>query len=157
MATQDTYNFDGLEMSPDAIPNLDDLLININSVLDFVEEPYMKDLEVTNKDMFERIIINKYHDKMPFKIIRALMEEERYENLSKLLDMFEILKKVKRGEADVYDEFKKFNEEQNQTYIYPKFGGKDEFYKKMSTVPDDFDPEASPNKGPQVIVREPKK
>ena len=157
MNRDETYNYDGLNMSAEAIPNLDEMLDHINDLLECTEEPHMKQLQETDKDMFERIIINKYHDKMPFKIIRMLMEPDRYVNLDKLLDMFETLKKVKRGEADVYDEFKKFNEKQNEQYVYPKFGGKEEFYKKMSTVPEDYKPPEGAELGPEIIVNNPNK
>lgn len=151
----DKYNYDGLHMSADAIPDLDEMLRHINDLLDCIEEEHMKQLEIQDKNMFERIIINKFHDKMPFKIIRMLMEPDRYNNLDKLLDMFETLKIVQRGDADVYTEFKKFNEKQNEEYVYPKFGGKEEFYKKMSYVPDDYVPPEGSAEGPEVIVNDP--
>jgi len=138
-------------MSAEAIPDIDLMLQTINQVLDTIDTPHMRDLETNNHEMFERIIINKYHEILPFKIIRLLLEEDRYDNLTQLLDMFEMLRNVKEGRADVYEEFQKFNEQKNEKYLYPSFGGKDEFIKKMSTVPDGFVP--SDTKEPQVIVR----
>jgi len=150
----DNYDFSGLTMSASAIPDLDQMLEKIYELLEYTETPMMKSLEIQNKDMFERYIINKYHEVLPFKIIRLLMEHERYENLDKLLDMFEILGTVKSGKADVYDEFKKFNEVQNERYLYPKFGGKEKFMEKMSTVPADFKPDDTKNE-PEIIIRDP--
>jgi hypothetical protein len=157
---ENNYNFDGLHMSASVIPDLDNMLEDIDTLLDFIEKPEMKHLENTNRDMFERVIINNYHEKLPFKIIRLLMEPERFDNLSKLLEMFDMLKNVKSGKADVYDEFKKFNEIQNVRYLYPSFGGKDEFIKKMSTVPEGYDPNDPNNqtsKEPIVVINDPNK
>jgi hypothetical protein len=41
--------------------------------------------------------------------------------------MFETLAKIKAGEASMEKEYEKFTEEVNEEYLYPSFGGKQQF------------------------------
>ena len=66
------------------------------------------------------------------KIISLLVEQERYENLTELLDLFETLKDVKSGKKDINIEAEKFGEHNRSKYVYPKFGGKEKFLEEMN-------------------------
>jgi hypothetical protein len=121
------------QMSANSIPNLDDMLIYIQELLQDIETPEMQKLEKTNKKEFEKILTHKYYEKIEsIKIINLMLEPERYENLEKLLDMFDNLKKVKLGKTDIQDAHKIWCEKMNEEYLYSKHGGKSNFEKKMA-------------------------
>lgn len=82
------------------------------------------------KDRFETNVYSKYNSILPMKIISLLIEQERDDNLNELLDMFDKLKAVKKGDADIEQEADKFGEKLRGKYVYNHFGGK-EGYEKM--------------------------
>lgn len=84
------------------------------------------------KEEFENIVYGKFNSKLPMKVISLLIEQERYENLNELLDMFEILKDIKNGKRDINVEAERFGEKNRSKYVYPQFGGKENFIKTMS-------------------------
>ena len=84
------------------------------------------------KEEYENIIYGKFNSFLPMKIISLLVEQERYNNLTELLDMFETLKDIKAGKKDINIEAEKFGEHNRSKYVYPKFGGKDNFIQEMS-------------------------
>lgn len=118
-------------MDPNAIPDLDQMLVKINELLEFIEKPESVNMMKRNKNDFEDMIIKLFGEDIPNKIITLMLEDDRYDNLAKLLDMFDILRKVKNQQADIQEEFHKFNENLNEQYLYPKFGGKEEFENRM--------------------------
>jgi hypothetical protein len=121
-----------VEMNPSAIPDLDDMLVHIQRLLEEIETPEMQELEKKNRNEFEKILTHKYYaDISSTKIINLMLEPERYENLEKLLDMFERLKKVKSGNLDIQDAHKNWCEKMNEEYVYSKHGGKENFEKVM--------------------------
>jgi uncharacterized Ntn-hydrolase superfamily protein len=133
----DQYTEDALkvDMNPDAIPDLDKLLVSIKKMLQDIESPSMKALEKKNKNEFEKILTHKYYeDIQSMKIINLLLEPARYENLDKLLDMFDRLKQVKQGNVNIQDAHKKWCEKMNEEYVYSKHGGKLGFEKKMKEL-----------------------
>ena len=87
------------------------------------------------KEQFEAFVYGKFNNSIPMKIISLMIEQERYENLDELLNMFDTLKAVKSGKKDINKEAEKFGEKNKQKYVYPKFGGKDNFEKVMSQDP----------------------
>jgi uncharacterized Ntn-hydrolase superfamily protein len=121
-----------VEMTPNAIPDLDNLLENIQNLLEDIETPEMQQLEKTNRKEFEKILTHKYYsDISSIKIINLMLEPARYENLEKLLDMFERLKQVKNGNLNIQDAHKNWCEKMNEEYVYSKHGGKENFEKVM--------------------------
>lgn len=123
-----------MSMDPQAIPDLDDMLLHINNLLTFIESPHMIDLELNNKEEFERLIFTKYNSILPINIIRLMLEENRYDNLNKLLDMFNILTDVKHGKKDIFEEHEKFSEKMNAEYVYPKYGNKENFNEEVKKL-----------------------
>jgi hypothetical protein len=129
---EDMINSFKMSMDPKAIPDLGLLLEIINEMIQFIETPEMEELEVKDFNEFERLVYTRYNSKVPIKIIGLMVEESRYDNLSQLLDMFEALEDVKKGKRDIFEETEKFNEKQNNKYVYPKFGGKENFEKMLA-------------------------
>lgn len=116
------------EMSVDAIPDLKVLLSNIIEMVELMEQPNMIDLCKTDNVAYERLIIHKYQDLMPYNIIKLLLRD-RYENLDRMISMIQRLEQVKAGKADINEEHDKFGESLNERYLYPKFGGKEAAFK----------------------------
>jgi hypothetical protein len=114
--------------SREGIGNISILVENVIAMVEFMNSEPMKKLEKENKDEFERIIIFKYQQDIPWHIMSLLFEDQN-KYLPELIDMFEILLKVKSGKADCQTEFEKFGESKNEEYVYPKFGGRDNFYR----------------------------
>ena len=52
-----------------------------------------------------------------------------YQNLEKILDMINLLRSVKTGEKSLENAENEFVEKRAEEYLYPAFGGKDNFYK----------------------------
>ncbi len=119
-------------MSKNAIPDVDVMVKTLDKLIDYIESPRMKKLEETDKKKFESLVYGKYNSVLPMKMIGLLIEDERYENLAKLLDMLETLSQIKKGKKDIAEESKKFSEACNEKYMYPQFGGKENFEKMMS-------------------------
>lgn len=84
------------------------------------------------KEEFETLVYGKYNSVLPMKIISLLVEQERYENLNELLNMFETLKDVKAGKKDIYVEAENFGEKNRSKYVYPQFGSKEKYIDVMS-------------------------
>lgn len=128
-----------MSMSPDAIPDLGELLNYVNSLISFVETPEMIILSKTNYEEYERKAYQRYNQYMPIKIIGMMVnEEERYENLERLLDMFDRLDNVKNGKKNMQDEYESFSEKLNEQYLYPEYGGsKEKFIEAMQNKNDD--------------------
>jgi len=121
------YDEDAETMSVGAIPDLNKLMNHIINMLSFVD--MLKESGKSNQEI-ENVVIQKYQNDITILIIKELLENRKYA-LEKLLNMFTILGKVKEGKADLHEEYEKFGERQNEEFIYPKFGGKEQFEKQI--------------------------
>lgn len=124
-----------VKSDPNAIPDLEKMLVHIYELLEEIETPEMQELEKKDRKQFEVILTHKYRDDIPsIKIMNLILEPERYENLDKLLDMFERLQMVKDKKITIDSAQKEWCEKLNETYVYPVHGGKEEFEKKMEEM-----------------------
>lgn len=119
---------DKATMSVDAIPDLELLLKNVIELVELMEQPDMENFKKTNNAEYEKMLVNKYQDCMPYNMIRLLLRD-RHNNLEKVIQLIQVLSKVKDGKADLNEEYDKFGEKLNEEYLYPKFGGKEETFK----------------------------
>jgi hypothetical protein len=128
-----------MSMDASAIPDLTELLKYVNSLISFVETPEMMLLSKTNYEEYERRAYQRYNQHMPIKIIGMMVnEEERYENLERLLDMFDRLDGIKSGKKNMQEEYADFSEKLNEQYLYPEYGGtKESFIKAMEKSKED--------------------
>jgi hypothetical protein len=117
-----------------AIPDIDKLLSIVLEFLHYIGTKEMQELENRDQLTFERHLDVKFEDLSlrHYPIFKLLIDKEhREENVCKLIDMFSILAKVKSGALDINQADKNFNEDLNNEYIYPKFGGKQQFEQAM--------------------------
>jgi hypothetical protein len=134
--SEDSINAIKMSMDPSAIPDLGDILQYVDNLIEFVEKPEMIILKGADYQEFEKRVYQRYNQFMPIKIIGLLIDEdERYDNLTKLLDMFDRLENVKRGNSNIQTEYEDFSEKLNEQYLYPVFGGKEKFIETMKTNP----------------------
>ena len=121
-----------IDMTVDAIPDTDYLLECLNNAIIFIDTNEMQILEVEDNEKFETILYHKYNDRLPTSMIKLLCSKEREQNIGPMVEMLYSLSEIKQGKKDLVEETKKFSEKQSEKYIYPKFGGKDQFLDKMS-------------------------
>ena len=123
-----------LDFDSNNIPDLCSLTNDIITFLEYIITPEMQKLENENKDAFSKHLENKFSDFTLnyITIYKMLLDKDkREENTMKLLNLIEILKEVKKGSKNMESEFDKFKETLNEEYIYSKFGGKENFEKKI--------------------------
>lgn len=118
------------ELNINAIPNIDELMETVLSVLTYMNTEQMQFMEQADNIGFERHLEEKYsafHEKH-YGIFKLLMDREnRAENVARLIEMFTILHEVKSGKKDLQEADKAYQEELNQKFIYPRFGSREAF------------------------------
>lgn len=127
-----TINSFRMTMDPNAIPDMDKMYETLYDLINFVESEPMKKLEEENFEEFENILYGRYNSLLPMKVISLMTEGDRYDHIDNLMNMFDSLAEIKQGNRDIQDEFKKFNENLNQKYLYDPFGGKENFEKLVT-------------------------
>ena len=111
------------------IPDLTLLTSKIIEFIEFYDDPSTQDLIKTNKGAYN-LIINERFDLIPVAMIRLLSDsDKRASNLEKIMDMISMLDKVKNGSNSLENAENIFFEKRAEEYLYPKFGGRDNFYK----------------------------
>lgn len=122
-----------LSMTSDAIPNIDnDVLPYINELMEYTELPHMIKLEQSDNKKFMNLVCGRFNSKLSMNMINLLTSSDKYENLDKLLDLLDTMRDIKDGKKDIREEHSRFTEKMNEHFVYPKFGGKDNFEKEMS-------------------------
>lgn len=115
-------------MNPD-IPDLEKLTDEVLGFIDFVDKPEIREIYQSNKGQFN-FLVNEQFPNLPLSMIRLLTDyENRSQNLEKILDMINLLRSVKTGERSLENAENEFVEKRAEEYLYPAFGGKDNFYK----------------------------
>ena len=121
-------------LSANAIPNLEKLLDSILELLRYINTDEMQKMETDDQQAFEQHVDAKFNDLSIryYSIFRLLMDKEhREENVHQIIDMISKLKEIKEGKVDIEKATKDYTETKNQAYIYPKWGGKEQFEKAM--------------------------
>lgn len=105
-----------------AIPNMDQLTSDLLELAQFLTSQPSIDMEKNNPEEFYTMIEKEYADKIPRSILRLIIDRDdcgknRGKNLAELCDMFDRLKRVKRGELDLEKEDMRFRLKQAKKYI----------------------------------------
>ncbi len=112
-----------------AIPDLELLTTKIIEFLEFVDKPEIITMKENEPGNFN-YIVNERFSMLPLSMVKLLSErEQRAQNLEKILDMINILRSVKTGQKTFETAENEFVEKRAEEYLYPAFGGKDNFYK----------------------------
>jgi hypothetical protein len=115
------------------IANLDKLNKITSEIINFIQ--YID--KIDNKDNIDNkvnsnlnYIIDREFSNLPKSMIKLLMDKEnRTTNLEKILDMIKMLQNVNKGEMTLETAENEFAEKRAEEYLYPIFGGKEEYYK----------------------------
>jgi hypothetical protein len=111
------------------IPDLEKLTNDVLGFIDFIDKPEIREIKETNTGQFN-FFVNEKFPNLPLSMIRLLTDyENRSQNLEKILDMINLLRSVKTGERSLENAENEFVEKRAEEYLYPSFGGKDNFYK----------------------------
>lgn len=117
-----------------AIPNIEQLLDKILDFLNYINKESMQKMEATDKIEFDKHLnehFNEFSEKH-YNIFKMLLDSEnRATNVAKLFDMLSKLKQVKMGQLDIHQADRDFQEDLNNKFLYPKFGGKEPFEKEI--------------------------
>lgn len=124
------------DMNLSNIPDMESLTSEVYQCILEMKTPEVQKMMDTNPAK----AVDHMYDKFPnvnYKIINVLMDEtlndeQREHAVLKLLDMFDRLDKCKRGELNLQNEFERFREEQKEEYVYPQFGGKDQYERTVN-------------------------
>jgi hypothetical protein len=112
-----------------AIPDLVELTNKVLEFIEFEDNPETQRIKKNDRGYYNYIVEERF-DKLPTTIIKLLSEQDkRSENLAKILDMINLLKNVKEGRTTFEKAENEFVEKRAEEYLYPQFGGKDNFYK----------------------------
>lgn len=116
------------EASIDAIPDLDILTGHVYEIICYLEKPETSKLLKKNDSAVKMYLNSKYADTVPLGIITILMEEDnRIENIERLLRLFDQLRKAKSGQISLDDAEKNITDEVNERYLYSEYGSKEAF------------------------------
>lgn len=133
----------------EGIPDLVELTKQIVKFIEYIGTEEIEKLEKEDNDKFCAQVEATFPDftLKYMSIYKMLLDKEnREENLVKLLNLFKILRDVKAGSRNIDREFDTFKENLAQDYVYPKFGGKTEFEKKIKARADKKQRKASKKK-----------
>jgi hypothetical protein len=115
-----------------SIPQIPDLTLLTTKILEFIEfydEPLTQELLINNKTGYN-LIVDERFSIIPVAMIRLLSDtQNRASNLEKIMDMISMLEKVKNGTNSLENAENIFFEKRASEYLYPQFGGRENFYK----------------------------
>ena len=95
----------------------------------------MHNITITNKLLINNksgynLIVDERFSIIPVAMLRLLSDtQNRASNLEKIMDMISMLEKVKNGTNSLENAENIFFEKRASEYLYPQFGGRENFYK----------------------------
>jgi hypothetical protein len=131
VSEKDVKNKDDIvQTNPEEIADPDTLIKNVLKAIEIMDTKEMVKLQEESYPRFMNKIIDEIPD-IQTSMIKILSDRQnRVPNLERVLQIIETLRKVKMGNLNMESAFANFVEEQNEKYIYPQFGGKEEFERK---------------------------
>jgi hypothetical protein len=128
-----------LDMKSEAqeIADLDKLTTELVGFLEYINKPEMEQLESTDHTAFVHHLESKFDEfvNLYYPIFKLLTDPDsrtkRDENITRLIDMIDLLTKIKAGQKDMDKSYEEFKEGLNQEYIYSKYGSKENFEREM--------------------------
>jgi hypothetical protein len=111
------------------IPDLTELTSKILEFIEYYDNPDTQELIKNNKGNYNYVISQKF-EIIPYAMIKLLSDvDNRAQNLQKIMEMIKMLENVKNGTSTLQSAEEEFSEKRAKEYLYPQFGGRDNFYK----------------------------
>jgi glucosamine 6-phosphate synthetase-like amidotransferase/phosphosugar isomerase protein len=125
---------DVVQHNPAEIADPDCLIKNVLRAIEIMDTDDMIKLQEESYPRFMNKVIDEIPD-IQTSMIKILSDRQnRVQNLERILQIIETLRKVKFGNLNMESAYANFVEEQNEKYIYPQFGGKKEFEQKYKKI-----------------------
>ena len=124
-----------MKEQPVKIPDVAKLATMINAFIEYMDRPEIIKMENDNKTKYEShmdLTFNELSSSYYSTFKLLLDRENRDANLERLIEMLDMLKEVEKGKMSVVHAGNALGEKLNEQYIYPQFGGKNNFMKKMA-------------------------
>jgi len=112
------------------IPNMEFLTSQLVDILSYVNTDEMDIMRRNDKNGFKTHVQNKFSDfsEKYYGLFEMILNEE-INNITPLLQMLSIFKQTTNDKLD--SQFELYKETVAEKYLYPTFGGKDKYEKKM--------------------------
>lgn len=114
------------------VPDLKYITDNLIKILACMEENEMVQLRKMDNELFKRKMEDKFNEfsERYYSMFQQLLTGET-DNIGKIIMMLDALHRVNRGQLTMDGAFEDVRETLSKEYIYPKFGGKQSFEKKI--------------------------
>lgn len=108
---------------------------NVIKILEVSVQPEMLELRKKNKVAFEKQIETLFPDFVLkyYRLYQVLMDESNTD-LSHFFDLLKMFRAINNKEVDEKKAYKDYGKKLNEEYVYSKFGGEDNFNKKMEEL-----------------------
>jgi hypothetical protein len=119
---------------PEELPDIEKLMDTVIMFLEYIATEPMRRLEESDPASFEKHLESKFSDfsNSNYGVFKLLLEKKhRAQNVNKLITLFSQLQSAKSGETTLDAVYADYTEGLNNEYIYPKFGGKEQFEQTM--------------------------
>jgi hypothetical protein len=124
--------FKNISSDVDGFPELKYVIDTLTEILDFMMTDDMMKLKEESKESFEQVMADKFKDfsERYFSLFCVILDGEM-NSLSNLVMMINTLCMVKTKKISMDEGYAHIREELAGTYIYPQFGGKEQFEKTI--------------------------
>lgn len=127
-----------MKLDPSNIRDMEKLTEQLAVFLEYICSEDIQKMEIDDNVEFVKHLQNKFEDFfINYTAIFKLLTDERNrpqreENVSRLLNLIQLMVDIKKGNRDMDKEFDIYREDLNEEYIYPQFGGKENFEKEIA-------------------------
>lgn len=122
----------GLSNSVANIPDLKYVIDTLTQIFTFISSDEMITMRHSSKDEYDRILREKFPDFYTkyYSLFNVILSGE-LDSMTHLVMMIKTLCLVKSGNITMDEAFANIREELSNKYIYPQFGGKKAFERKI--------------------------
>jgi hypothetical protein len=125
---------------PMSIENIPDILKITSEVYELLVYLDSEEAVTLTKAGQGGMLYSKIDEKfpsIPFSIVKMLTDEtetqqQKTKNVIQLLELLRSVADLKEGKGDIKETFEAFREEKMAEWVYPDYGGKEEFERKIS-------------------------
>jgi len=109
---------------------MEKLTNDIIEILEYLNKEEMKKLRKENIDIYKQHVMTKFESFDYFSILKLFIDNDDVE-IEKLIEMIKVIDDINNKKISFEDANEQMKEKRASEYIYPQFGGKEAFEKKM--------------------------